>query len=105
MAIVSSDKWIVANYKETQLKEMRVGQKVKISVDAFGDREFTGHVESFSPASGASFALLPPDNATGNFTKITQRVPVKIVFDEHSLGQFEELIAPGMSCTVRVWVR
>lgn len=105
MAVVSKDKWIVANFKETQLKAMRVGQRVKISVDAFADHEFTGRVESFSPASGASFALLPPDNATGNFTKIVQRVPVKIVFDNNSLGQFEELIAPGMSCTVKVTVR
>jgi len=105
LAVVSSDKWIVANFKETQLKNMRIGQKVKIAVDAFGDREFYGHVESFSPASGASFALLPPDNATGNFTKVVQRVPVKILFDHGSLGEFDQLIAPGMSCDVKVWVR
>lgn len=105
LAVVRKDKWIVANYKETQLKDMRVGQPVKIGVDAFGGHEFSGRVESFSPASGASFALLPPDNATGNFTKIVQRVPVKIVFDQRSLGQFEQLISPGMSCDVKVWVR
>jgi membrane fusion protein (multidrug efflux system) len=105
LAVVSSDKWIVANFKETQLKKMRVGQKVKIAVDAFGDRKFNGYVDSFSPASGASFALLPPDNATGNFTKIVQRVPVKILFDHGSLGEFDQLIAPGMSCDVKVWVR
>jgi membrane fusion protein (multidrug efflux system) len=105
LAVVSNEKWIVANFKETQLKDMRIDQKVKISVDAFGNREFSGHVDSFSPASGASFALLPPDNATGNFTKIVQRVPVKIVFDRNSLGQYEQLIAPGMSCVVKVWVR
>jgi len=102
---VSNDKWIVANYKETQLKDMRVGDAVKIGVDAFGNHEFVGRVESFSPASGASFALLPPDNATGNFTKIVQRVPVKIVFDKNSLGEFERLIVPGMSCDVKVKVR
>jgi membrane fusion protein (multidrug efflux system) len=105
LAVVSKDKWIVANFKETQLKDMRVGQIVKIGIDAFGGREFTGRVESFSPASGASFALLPPDNATGNFTKIVQRVPVKIVFDQDGLRQFEQLIGPGMSCDVKVWVR
>lgn len=105
LALVSRDKWIVANYKETQLKDMRVGDAVKIKVDAFGDHEFAGRVESFSPASGASFALLPPDNATGNFTKIVQRIPVKIVFEKNSLGEFERLIVPGMSCDVKVKVR
>lgn len=105
LALVSKDKWIVANYKETQLKDMRVGNTVKIRVDAFGKHEFEGRVESFSPASGASFALLPPDNATGNFTKIVQRIPVKIVFDKNSLGDFEQLIVPGMSCDVTVKVR
>lgn len=105
LAVVSKEKWIVANFKETQLKEMRVGQIVKIGIDAFGGCESTGHVESFSPASGASFALLPPDNATGNFTKIVQRVSVKIVFDSVGLRQFEQLIGPGMSCDVKVWVR
>ncbi len=104
LSVVGTDKWIVANYKETQLKNMRIGQRVKISIDAFGDREFSGHVESFSPASGASFALLPPDNATGNFTKIVQRIPVKIVFNHDCLDQFDQLISPGMSCEVKVWV-
>lgn len=105
LSIVGSEKWIVANFKETQLKDMRVGQKVKLKIDAFGQHEFAGKVESFSPASGASFALLPPDNATGNFTKIVQRVPVKIVLEEESVGEFKNFISPGMSCEVRVWVR
>jgi membrane fusion protein, multidrug efflux system len=73
--------YVVANYKETQLTHMRQGQSATIRADAFPDREFRGRVDSISPASGLEFSLLPPDNATGNFTKVVQRIPVKIVFD------------------------
>jgi membrane fusion protein (multidrug efflux system) len=80
MAIVEgSEVWVVANFKETQLRKMRVGQKAEFTVDAYPKKEFRGRVDSFSAATGAKFSLLPPDNATGNFTKVVQRIPVKIV--------------------------
>jgi membrane fusion protein (multidrug efflux system) len=83
LAIVEdAETWVVANFKETQLKKMRVGQPVAIEVDAYPKAVFHGKVESFAAATGAKFALLPPDNATGNFTKVVQRVPVKIVFTD-----------------------
>lgn len=105
LALVQPEVWVTANLKETQLKRLRAGQLVKLSVDSFPGRTFTGRVESIAPASGAQFALLPPDNATGNFTKIVQRVPVKIVFDEASLGDCTGRIVPGMSVFVKVNVR
>jgi len=77
----SARTWVVANFKETQLEDMKVGQPVKLEVDAYPHEEFQGHVESLSAATGARFALLPPDNASGNFVKVTQRVPVKIALD------------------------
>jgi membrane fusion protein (multidrug efflux system) len=86
--------YLVANYKETQLSDVRPGQKVTIEIDTFPGKVLHGHVDSLSPASGLEFALLPPDNATGNFTKIVQRVPVKIAFDEKGLTG---LLRPGMS--------
>jgi membrane fusion protein (multidrug efflux system) len=86
--------YIVANFKETQLTHVRDGQKVTVEVDTFPDVELTGHVDSLSPASGLEFALLPPDNATGNFTKIVQRIPVKIVLDDSALAG---RLRPGMS--------
>jgi membrane fusion protein (multidrug efflux system) len=104
MSVVSDDVWVTANFKETQLEQMRPGQKVSIKMDSFPHKEFTGTVQSFAPGSGASFALLPPDNATGNFTKIVQRIPVKVVFDRESVKGYEELIVPGMSATVSVSV-
>jgi membrane fusion protein (multidrug efflux system) len=83
LAIVEdSETWVVANFKETQLKKMKIGQSVNVEVDAYPKTVFHARVESFSPATGAKFALLPPDNATGNFTKVVQRVPVKIVFTD-----------------------
>lgn len=95
MAVVPLDQvYLVANFKETQLTNMRNGQPVEIWVDSFHSTKLKGHVDSLSPASGLEFALLPPDNATGNFTKIVQRVPVKIVFDDHHLTG---LLRPGMS--------
>ena len=94
---VVQDVWVVANYKETQLGKMKKNQPVKIEVDAIPGHEFTGHVDSFSPGTGATFALLPPDNATGNFTKIVQRVPVKILFDPESIKDFRGRLLPGLS--------
>ncbi|MBV8968267.1 MAG: HlyD family secretion protein [Verrucomicrobia bacterium] len=81
-SLVEPEVWVVANFKETQLKRMFVGQPVKVKVDAVPDREFRGHVESFQDGTGGRFTLLPPENATGNYVKVVQRVPVKIVFDE-----------------------
>jgi membrane fusion protein (multidrug efflux system) len=87
--------YIVANYKETQLTDVRPGQPVTIEVDTYPGAKVTGHVDSVAPASGQEFALLPPDNATGNFTKIVQRIPVKIVVDANSA--LANLLRPGMS--------
>jgi membrane fusion protein (multidrug efflux system) len=81
LSISEPDVWVVANFKETQMGRIRPGQPVEITMDALPSHKFTGHVDSFQSGTGAVFALLPPDNATGNFTKIVQRVPVKIVFD------------------------
>lgn len=104
MSIVSDEKWVVANFKETQLSKMRPGQKVEIKIDAFPNAHVTGTIDSISPASGAQFALLPPDNATGNFTKVVQRVPVKITLDKDSLKGYETLLAPGMSVVPSVHI-
>jgi membrane fusion protein, multidrug efflux system len=94
--------WITANYKETQLKQMRPGQRASISVDAYG-RSYVGHVDSIAAATGARFSLLPPENATGNYVKVVQRVPVKIVLDK---GQDpEHLLRPGMSVVPTVFTR
>jgi len=95
MAVVPLDQvYVVANFKETQLTHVRKGQPVELRIDSFHSIKLNGHVDSLSPASGLEFALLPPDNATGNFTKIVQRVPVKIVLDDRSPGG---LLRPGMS--------
>ena len=95
MAVVPLDAvYVVANFKETQLTYVRNGQPVEIRIDGFHDTKLRGHVDSLAPASGLEFALLPPDNATGNFTKIVQRVPVKIALDDRSLNG---LLRPGMS--------
>jgi membrane fusion protein (multidrug efflux system) len=95
MAVVPLDAvYVVANFKETQLTHVRDGQPVELKIDSFRSTRLKGHVDSLSPASGLEFALLPPDNATGNFTKIVQRVPVKIVLDGQSL---KGLLRPGMS--------
>jgi membrane fusion protein (multidrug efflux system) len=95
--------WIIANYKETQLTHMAVGQQAEITVDTFPGHRLHGHVLAFAPASGAVFALLPPDNATGNFTKIVQRIAVKIVIDDAD-GLADRLV-PGMSVEARVNAR
>src|SRR5258708_4280836 len=92
--------WVIANYKETQLTHMAVGQKSEITVDTFPGHTLRGHVLAFAPASGAVFALLPPDNATGNFTKVVQRIAVKIVIDDAD-GLADRLV-PGMSVEAKV---
>jgi len=102
MAIVPTNIWVVANFKETQLRKIRTNQPVEVEVDAVGSRKFPGHVDSIQAGSGAAFSLLPPENAVGNFVKVVQRVPVKIVFDnpieaQHALG-------PGMSAVPSVQV-
>jgi membrane fusion protein, multidrug efflux system len=97
------DVWVTANFKETQLKEMRPGQRAVVSVDAYGGKDFTGKVDSISGATGARFSLLPPENATGNFVKVVQRVPVKIVLDP---GQDpDHRLRPGMSVTPTVYLK
>jgi len=97
------DSWVTANFKETQLKDLRAGQRATITVDALGGREFKGKVDSISGATGARFSLLPPENATGNFVKIVQRVPVKIVLDP---GQDpDHLLRPGMSVVPKVYTK
>ncbi|KGM35892.1 HlyD family secretion protein [Inquilinus limosus] len=104
LAVVPLDSaYVVANFKETQLRAMAPGQPANISVDAFGGTVLHGHVGSFSPASGAQFALLPPDNATGNFTKIVQRIPVKILIDRPAERSFG--LRAGMSVVATVDTR
>jgi membrane fusion protein (multidrug efflux system) len=98
MAISEPDIWVLANLKETQLGKVRVGQPVAIRIDAFPHQTFSGWVDSIQPGSGATYALLSPDNATGNFIKIVQRVPVKIVFDPGTLGEATGRLVPGLSC-------
>ena len=96
MAVVPTKAaYIVANYKETQLEHVHPGQPVNIEVDMFPGVEIPGHVDSLAPASGQQFALLPPDNATGNFTKIVQRIPVRITLDPD--GPLAGELRPGMS--------
>jgi len=95
--------YVTANFKETQLTLMRPGQPAQVSVDAYPDQVIEGRVESFAPASGAEFSLLPPDNATGNFTKIVQRVPVRIALPEN--GPLSMLLRPGLSVTVSIDTR
>jgi membrane fusion protein (multidrug efflux system) len=87
--------WVVANYKETQMTRVRIGQPARVTVDTFPGTVLHGHVDSWSPASGAQFSLLPPDNATGNFTKVVQRIPVKIVLEPDPA--VDDLLRPGMS--------
>jgi membrane fusion protein, multidrug efflux system len=97
VAVVEDNVWIEANFKETQLERIRVGQPVDIKIDALPHYRFKGRVDSLQPGSGSNFALLPPDNATGNFIKIVQRVPVKILFDPESIKAVRDKIVPGLS--------
>src|SRR5438552_4834718 len=104
MAIIPIEEvWVTANFKETQLQNMRPGQRATVKVDAVGGKEFTGKVDSIAGATGARFALLPPENATGNYVKVVQRVPVKIVLDA---GQDpEHLLRPGLSAEPTVYTK
>jgi membrane fusion protein (multidrug efflux system) len=104
MALVDlNDVWVTANFKETQLKAMHPGQRATVDVDALGGREFTAHIDSIAAATGAKFSMLPPENATGNYVKVVQRIPVKIVFEP---GQDpDHRLRPGMSVTPTVYVR
>lgn len=95
ISLVGQTLWVVANYKETQLRNVRAGDRTEVTVDGVPGVVFTGHVETISPASGSQFSLLPPDNATGNFTKIAQRIPVKIVLDPNQ--PLTDRLRPGMS--------
>jgi membrane fusion protein (multidrug efflux system) len=95
MAVVEDNVWILANLKETQLERVRVGQPVEIKIDALPHYRFSGRVDSLQPGTGSNFALLPPDNATGNFIKIVQRVPVKILFDPEASKQFVTRLFPA----------
>jgi membrane fusion protein (multidrug efflux system) len=103
MALVTDRLWVTANFKEVQLEHMRPGQPVTIKIDAYPQREFAGEVDSIQAGSGARFSLLPPENATGNYVKVVQRVPVKIVFTEDLPSEFK--IGPGMSVVPEVKVR
>jgi len=103
MTIVPQDVWVVANFKETQLKHMKPGQPVRIKVDAYPQKIFKGHIDSIQSGTGAVFSLLPPENATGNYIKVVQRVPVKIVFDEDPNDT--KRLSPGMSVVPAVKVK
>jgi membrane fusion protein (multidrug efflux system) len=104
MALVNlTDTWITANFKETQLKNMQPGQKAEVSVDALGGRTFKAHVDSIAAATGAKFSLLPPENATGNYVKVVQRIPVKLYLEPGE--DPNHLLRPGMSVTPTVYVK
>ncbi|NNG22775.1 HlyD family secretion protein [Telluria aromaticivorans] len=102
LAVVEDEVWVTANFKETQLGGLEPGQQVALEVDALPGKHLAGRVHSFSPASGNQFALLPADNATGNFTKIVQRVPVKIVLDPADVKKYAGRLVPGMSVVAEV---
>ena len=102
MSLVPPRVWVIANFKETQLRNMQPGQPVDISVDAYPSLKLRGHVDSIQAGSGAAFSLLPPENATGNYVKVVQRVPVKIVLDEEQ--QVQRVLGPGMSVVPTVAV-
>ncbi|HUZ06844.1 MAG TPA: HlyD family secretion protein [Candidatus Paceibacterota bacterium] len=102
MSLVPAEVWVVANFKESQLRKMQPGQSVLVAIDALGGRKFRAHVDSVQAGSGAAFSLLPPENATGNFVKVVQRVPVKILFDEPLPA--DHTIGPGLSVTPSVQV-
>jgi membrane fusion protein (multidrug efflux system) len=107
MAIVEKDPWVVANFKEVQITHIRPGQKAHIEIDAYPGHDFYGHVDSIQAGSGAAFSLLPPENATGNYVKVTQRVPVKIIFDnlEQQNSKSKYVLGPGMSVVPTVFTK
>jgi membrane fusion protein (multidrug efflux system) len=92
--------WVLANFKENQIRNVRPGQKCRIDVDAFPGRQLSGRVIGFAPGTGSQFALLPPDNATGNFTKVVQRIGVKIAIDD--AGELRDKLRPGLSVVASV---
>ncbi len=100
--INNQEAWVIANFKETQLNKMKMGQKVTVKVDAYPDTDFEGEITSFSPATGSKFSLLPPDNATGNFVKTIQRLPVKISLNATNNPEKIKLLRPGMNVDVDV---
>ena len=102
-ALVEPNVWVTANFKETELTDMHVGQPVTVTVDAYPHQTFAAHVDSFQRGTGARFSLLPAENATGNYVKVVQRVPVKIVFDEPPDSNL--MLGPGMSAVPKVRVR
>ena len=102
MALVANDIYVIANFKETQLRNIRPGQKVRITMDSLGGRKFAGRVESIQASSGAAFSLFPPENAVGNYVKVVQRVPVKILFDQPV--EAAHVLGPGMSVVPSVRV-
>ena len=102
MTFVENIRWVAANFRETQLTNIKVGDPAEIRVDTYPGKVFKGKVLEIAPASGSQFALLPPDNATGNFTKVTQRVPVKIALDDSTLTS---QLRPGLSAVVTVRTR
>ncbi len=101
--VISDDVWVVANFKETQFEKMKIGQKVTVHVDAFPNHNFEATLTSFSPATGSKFSLLPPDNSSGNFVKVVQRLPVKIEFNKTDEALIKQLI-PGMNVNVDVHI-
>jgi membrane fusion protein (multidrug efflux system) len=103
LALVPNDLWVVANFKETQLTLIRRNQEVRIRIDAYPHQQLKGHVDSIQSGTGARFSLLPPENAVGNYVKVVQRIPVKIVFDEPLDPQLD--ISPGMSVVPKVRVK
>jgi membrane fusion protein (multidrug efflux system) len=102
LSLIPDQTWVTANFKETQLSGIRQHEAVDITLDAFPNHHFKGYIDSVAPGSGNEFALLPADNATGNFTKVVQRVPIKITFDEKSLDGYKQLVIPGLSAQVNV---
>jgi len=103
MALATSELWVTANFKETQLDMIRPGEPAVITLDAYPGKVFRGHVDSIQSGSGAAFSLMPPENATGNFVKVVQRVPVKIILDPGSNN--DHALRPGLSVTPKVWIR
>jgi len=102
ISFVDVKKWVQANYRETQLTNVKVGDQAELRIDAYPGKVARGHVVEIAPASGSQFALLPPDNATGNYTKVVQRIPVKIALDDTTLAA---TLRPGLSVTATVRTR
>ena len=104
-AIVPPEYWVVANFKETQLDRSRPGQPVNITIDAYPEKQFTGKIDSIQSGTGSRFSVLPAENATGNYVKVVQRVPAKIVFDRGQTSDATRPLAPGMSAVPVVTVK